>query len=492
MDSQSEVSPQRSAGKTIARNTLFGIGAQLALRVASFIFQIAVVRTLGGETFGQYTIVLAWAGLFSVIGDLGVQQYLAREIARDTSRKDVLFWNTVALRFVLAIVAGVVTVVGAIQFTNYSEAIIIGIAIYTSSFFIQAILAPMYGILTGYERVDITSISLVMTQVLFMIFASLFLFMGLDFTWLVLANVINLPLILFFQIRVLRRDKISIPPFEIDWRMWKGLLIAGLPFGLIQLALSFTFQVDTIMLSSAVSDYEVGLYSVAYNLTLNIVRLASAFNMAVLPTLAREHATDPDSIKPWYYGSVKIILFITLPIAVGGMLTAPAIIETLYQPDILPAAAVLMILVWDIPFVIYHGFCGNITQSIKREGAAARVFIIIGILNVILNFIFIPRFGIVGAALSTVITDTTGALLFYFILRAEFGAGLGFNRLSRIVLAAGLMGVIIYIIQDLNIVLVIGISGLIYLVTVWFSGALSPAEAARLTGLFNRIIPARK
>ena len=56
--------PERNVGKIIARNTLFGIGGQLALRVVSFIFTVLVVRTLGEEHFGQYSIVLAWAGLF--------------------------------------------------------------------------------------------------------------------------------------------------------------------------------------------------------------------------------------------------------------------------------------------------------------------------------------------------------------------------------------------------------------------------------------------
>ncbi|MBZ0299363.1 MAG: oligosaccharide flippase family protein, partial [Anaerolineae bacterium] len=133
----------RSAGRIIARNTLFGVGAQLALRVASFIFTVLVVRTLGDEKFGQYSIVLAWAGLFSVIGDLGINQYLAREIASKKSASEALFWDTVVLRLMLAVAASIITVGGALLLTDYTSDIILGIALFTATYFFMALVAPV-------------------------------------------------------------------------------------------------------------------------------------------------------------------------------------------------------------------------------------------------------------------------------------------------------------------------------------------------------------
>src|SRR5690242_7367069 len=86
--------PERSAVQRIARNTFIGVGAQLGLKLASAVFQVLVVRQLGGAEFGEYSSVLAWAGLFSVLGDMGVTQYLAREVARDRSKTEELFWDT--------------------------------------------------------------------------------------------------------------------------------------------------------------------------------------------------------------------------------------------------------------------------------------------------------------------------------------------------------------------------------------------------------------
>lgn len=488
--SETTDTPRRSVGRTIARNTLFGIGAQLALRVASFIFQVLVVRALGGHEYGQYTIVTAWAGLFAVIGDLGINQYLAREIARDPSKSDEMFWDTVVLRFFLAILCAFVTVGSAIAFTDYSREIIIAVAIYTSSYFLQIILAPMDSILRGNERLDILSVFSVISQVLFMVLAGLFLFSGLDFVWLVIASVLNLPIMIALHFWAIRRNHLQPPHFKINPALWWSVIRYGIPFGITQLSLSLAFRVDTIVLSSYVSSYDIGLYNVAYiNLTLTLVILAQSFNQAITPTLSREYAHNPEAVLPWYYQAVKIMMFLGLPIAVGGMLTADKIIG-LYQSEIAPAGLLLAILVWDIPLVLYHSFCGNMAVSVKREGAAARIFAFMGILNLILNLFLIPRFGVIGAVFTTLITDTFGAAQFYFLFRHTFGAGLGFTRLMRLVMAAAAMGVLVFILRDINFFILVALAGAVYLLIVWVSGAFTHEERSRFVGIITKRLPA--
>jgi len=478
--------PRRSAGRTIARNTIFGIGAQLVLRIATFTFQVLVVRALGGHEYGQYNIVIAWAGIFSVLGDLGITQYLAREIARDPSKSDELFWDTVVLRFFLGIFCSVATVGSAIIFTDYSREIIIAIAIYTSSYFLQVILAPMDSVLRGNERLDIVSIFGVISQILNMVLGGLFLFLGLDFVWLVIASVITLPIMIALNFWAIRRNHLQPPRFKINRAMWWSVIRYGIPFGITQLSLSLAFRVDTIVLSRYVSDYDIGLYNVAYvNLTLTLVLLAQSFNQSITPTLSREYAQNPDAVLPWYYQAVKMMLFLGLPIAVGGMLTADKIIG-LYQSEIAPAGLLLAMLVWDIPLVLYHSFCGNMAVSVKREGAAARIYSTMGILNLILNLLLIPRFGVIGAVFATIITDLMGAAQFYFLFRHVFGAGLGFTRLIRIVIAAAIMGAAAFVLRDLNFFLIVAISAAIYLPTVWFLGAFAPEEKSQLLNFVTR------
>jgi O-antigen/teichoic acid export membrane protein len=464
---------------------MFGLGSQMALRIVSFVFQILIVNRLGGEQFGQYSIVIAWAGLFSVIGDLGISQYFAREIARDHEKTSLIYWDVVILRSILAVFAASITILGAILHP-YDPMIVLGIAIYTFSYFLQAFLVPLQAIISGNERVDIISVFEVISQIIFITTGALFLFAGLSFVWLVIASILNIPVITYLSYRVVRHNKLGPPRFRITPNLWWGLILSGLPFGLTQLSLSFAYRVDTVILSSHVSDEQIGWYNIAYGLILTLLTVTRAFNSALAPTLTREHALNPEKTQNWYYRSVKMLLFLGLPIAVGGMITSHKIIDLLYQPEILPAAIPLAILVWDIPFVMYQSFSGTFTQSIQKERRGALNYGTLAICNLLLNLFLIPRFGIIGSSFATVATDMIGSCLFYLLLRHELGAGLGFRRLVRIPLSAAIMGLVVFIIRDAHLFIDIGIGAAVYLTFVWVTGVFTPEERQRMVGIIER------
>ncbi len=489
-DSQESLSeaPRRSASRTIARNTLFGIGAQFALKFINVIFNVLIVRSLGGADFGQYQIVLAWTGLFSVIGDLGVTQYLQREIARDKAKTEELFWDTVSLRLILAVICSAITVLAANLLTDYSEAMIVGVFITTLGYLFQAFMVPLGSILTGHERVDIMSVFGVAQQVIFMSMVAVVLLLNLGYVGLLTVGTLTLPLMLGLYIWSVRRNKLSTPRFKIHPNTWWTILLRGIPFGFQQLSLTFAFRADTVLLRQFnVPDLFTGWYSIAYtSLTLVLLSFVTSFNNAVMPTLAREHAQNPDVIRNWYFRSVKMLLFIGLPLAVGGTVLAWQIVGFLF-PKELPAALPFTILIWDVPFVMYHSFCGIISTSIQREGAGARIYGSLGILNISLNLILIPQFGIIGSSFATVITDVLGAVLFYLLYRKEFGPGLGFTRLARIGLSAAAMGIVALLLRDMSILISIPVSGLVYLMLVFLTGAFTDEEKSDLYRIVQRL-----
>jgi O-antigen/teichoic acid export membrane protein len=477
--------PRRSAGRMIVRNTLFGMGAQVALRVLGFVFNVLVIRTLGDSEFGRYSVVLAWAGLFSVIGDMGVTQYMTREVARNAERANQLFWNTAALRFILSIVAIVVTIVGAVA-KPYESEVVLAIALYTSSYFLQALLAPLQGIIAGNERLDYLSVFTVIGQIIFMVAGGLFLFAGLNFVWLVVASLLNLPVLIALSFWVVRRYRMQPPRFRVEPRTWGRLLMAGMPFAIIQLALTFNFHVDTLILETFQSAAMVGWYNAAYHLTRSFLILTSALIVAMPVTLAREHAHDPKSVLPWYYRSTKFMVFLGLPLAVGGTLLADKIIRVLYGLEYAPASIAFAILIWDTPLLMYTALCGNLTTAIKKESRAMWIYLSLAALNLVLNLLFIPTYGLIAASLMTVAAELTGAILFYVFFRREFGAGLGFTHMVRLIIAAILMGIVVYLLRGQHLLVNISISAIFYVVVVWLIGALSADERAMLTGMVKR------
>lgn len=475
----------QSAAQVIARNTLFLMGGQIALRLGSFLFNIFVIRQLGDATFGQYSVVLAWTGLFAVLGDLGVTQYFTREVARDPRRGDELFWDVAALRLILAVVASVVTIVGAVL-RGYPTDIVIAVALFTTTYFFQAVLAPLTSVIAGNERLDIASVISVIGQVVFMLIGAVVLFSGGGLIALVAVSFLNLPLMIGLSVWAVRHYNMRPvrPVFQIS--QWWRLVRWGLPFALIQLTLTFNFRIDTIILEQFASFEVVGWYNAAYNFTRSLLTISSALIIALPLTLAREHARDPEVVRPWYYRSVKFMVFVGLPLAVGGMLLADRIVALLYGPDYAPAAVAVAILVWDTPLLMYTALCGNLTTAIKREHTAMRIYLAVGLFNVVMNLALQPLFGMIAASVITVGSETVGVLLFYILFRREFGAGLSFNHLFRLGVSAGLMGLLIIALRDLPLLLNVPISAGAYLILVVVTGALTVQERQMIAGVLAR------
>lgn len=475
----------QSAARTIVRNTVFVLGGQIALRLGSFLFNILVIRQLGDATFGQYSIVLAWTGLFAVLGDLGVTQYFVREVARDPRRSDELFWDVAALRMLLGVVTAVVTVVGAVLL-QYPTDIVIAVALFTTTYFFQALLAPLTSIIAGNERLDIVSVINVIGQVVFMLVGAVVLFSGGGLIALVAISFINLPLMIGLSTWAVRRYDMRPPRAVFHVSNWWLLIKWGLPFALIQLTLTFNFRIDTIILEQFQPFEVVGWYNAAYNFTRSLLTVSSALIIALPLTLAREHARDPGVVRPWYYRSVKFMVFVGLPLAVGGMLLADRIVMLLYGPGYLPAAVALAILVWDTPLLMYTALAGNLTTAIKREHSAMRIYLAVGGFNVIMNLLLQPAFGMIAAAVITVASETVGAALFYILFRREFGAGLGLSQLLRLGLSAAAMGAVIILLQTLPLLVIIPVSAAVYLILVGVTGALTVQERQMIAGVLAR------
>lgn len=479
--------PQSSAARIIARNTIFVTAAQLALRVLGLLFSILVIRRLGDTEYGQYSVVLAWAGIFSFIGDLGIAQYMTREIARDKAKVGELFWDVTALRFVLAIFAAVVTTVGAVA-NGYDSRTVLAIGIYTSSYFLQAILAPLAGLIAGYERLDIVSVFQVIGQVIFLVFGGLFLFAGLDFVWLVIASLINIPVMIILCVMVIRRQKFMPPRFHIKTSTWWALIKFGLPFAFIQLTLTSAYQFDRLILEKHFSEQYIGWYSAAYTLTRAFLVLTAAFSTSLVLTLAREHARNPEVVRPWYYRSVKFVVFLGLPLAVGGTILADRIIRLAYGGAYAPTAIAFAILMWDTPLLMYTSLGGNITTSIQKERKAAVIYACEAAFNIVTNLILIPQYGVVAAAFTTVFTELVGVIMFYLLFRREFGAGVGLNHMLRLALSALGMGVVVYVLRDFNLVISVAAGMATYIGLVWLTRALNADERALVLRVFQRII----
>lgn len=471
--------------RIILRNTAFITAGVILLKGLNFLFAVLIIRTLKDEGYGQYSIVLGFAGLFSVFLELGMTQYVSREIARDRTQAEHWVWDLVVLRLMFAAV-GVLVIPLVAFFSGYKSFLVWGILLHTFSFLLAAFYAPLEAVLTANEKLSFVTGLTLLARASFILLGALALWFGFGVLGLIAAGLISMLPQIGLALWVVKHERlIQIRP-KFRPAMWPDLIRGGVPFGLTSLALTVAFSIDTVMLSWSQPERVVGWYNIAYNLVFSLESLFGAFAIALVPTLTRVYRDDPAYVSQWFYRATRLILVLTFPMAVGGALLAFPIIEWLYSPDLRPAAFALQILIWDLPFLMFAAFCGNLTTTVGLERHAARIYTLNAVANVLLNLYAIPQYGLVGAALVTVITDWLGALQFYVLLRHHLRVTITGLFLVRVLLACVGMGLGIWFLAGLPWLLLVLIGAGVYIGLVVLLQVLEVSEWLAFRQLLGR------
>jgi O-antigen/teichoic acid export membrane protein len=476
----------RELGRVLLRNTLTATGGAFIVKILNFAFTVYAVRLLGEVGWGQFAIVVSFVGLFSIFFELGLTQYTQREIAQDARRADELFWNLVAIRLLLAI-AGMVVITGTAYQVRYEPLIIIGIALHTATFIPAAILAPLTTVLNAQERLDLTTHVQVLGQLLTIVFSLLFLMISPTMLSLAYGGAVTMVSQAALAAWLLRRHHLAIPAFGLAPNAWPRFIWLSLPFGLTTLALTFNFNVDTVILGYFRDSGEVGWYSAVYRLIFTVCGVSTGFLTALTPSFSREYVHDADRIARWSRASILGMALFTIPAAIGLFVLASPVVQLLYGEAFAPSAAALSIVAWDVPLLNFMALAGNVTTAMNRERPAMVIYFACALLNVALNVLFIPVYGLYAAAAVTIATDALAVLLFVLLLRGPLNLDAAAAPLLKTALAASAMGVIVWQAADLPLPVTIALGAISYAILVVLVRLIDPLMVwRRVSDLWSR------
>lgn len=468
----------QKAAKILIRNSTFYLGADAIIKLLSFVFNIYVVRQLGDERFGFYSAALAYAGIFSIIGDLGMTQHAVREIARGRRRPDEMFWDLVILRFILSTLATILITFSAFFIAGYPPQMVLGVFLVCMGFYFHAFYGPVSIVLEGRERIDHISMLDTVIQIFFVTTGTLVLISGYTFHSLIIASYLGVPLATIIGAFHIRRLKLASLKLRINPSSWGSILKYSLPFALITFTLLVGRDIDTVLLSLWRSPEEVGWYRAAYNLTFKLLFIRGALLSTLTPQMSRYYGVSKHRVAKTFNTSFKILWAFSFPVTVGITLLATPIVVWLYTDEYARSGIILAILIWSLPLLNLSSLCGSITTATDKEKKAARVYVTAALLNLGANLIAIPIWGYLGAAIVTVVTEAVALILFYAVLHSEFPLTDLKNTLLKPFVAGVIMGGVILILPNWPLGVVILIGAIVYLVTLF---ALKPFNQTELT-----------
>jgi len=202
-----------------------------------------------------------------------------------------------------------------------------------------------------------------------------------------------------------------------SWDVSKDLVRYGLPlsFGLIS---SFLIESgDKFVINAMIDPDAVASYSVPYDLCTQVESAITApMRLAIVPVIMSMWAhEDPEATAAFVSRSLRNVWRLLVPVGFGfAALSAP--IVTLMASDKYTDSSAMVPLI--LPGLLLGGtcflpICGFTLH--KKTGRLALIVLAMGLFNILLNLILLPRYGIHGAAIATLITYVAHAVLLYSI-----------------------------------------------------------------------------
>ena len=419
-------------------------------------------RYLGAEGFGVLSFALAFAGMFGVFSDLGARDLTVREVARDKSLAKKYLANISTMKLIQGIITfGLITV--TINAFSYPEQTIIVVYLVAFSVIFGAFSGMFYSIFQAYEKMEWQSLGQILSSVLMLLGALFAISRELDvISFAYIYFVVN-AIVLGYAFAVCSW-KFVIPMIEIDWEFWKATIKKALPFGLTGIVVTIYYQIDTVMLSLMVpnANEAVGWYNASYRLVLALLFIPSAYYLSVFPIMSRFYKNSKNSLKFIHDRSFKYATMIAIPIGVGTTLLASRIILLIFGSEYHPSIIALQILIWSSVFIFVNGTYSTLLNSTNKQFNVTKIAVIGMIVNVSLNFIFIPIYSYVGASITTVFTEFVAllGLMFYSPYNID-KAGIK-DILSKVFISTLVMAVFIEYFKTANLLFLILISIALY------------------------------
>ena len=457
--------PETTPLQRIAKNSLTPMATQIVNRALDFAFAILMLRLLGPENAGKYAFAVLLIGFCGVIVDFALGTLLTRDVARDPGVARRYLSNTILARGLLyaasmPFLGGVVLLYRG--FFGLSDDTAATIGLFALALIPTGFAAALSATFQAHEKMEYPALVSVCTTLCKVTLGTAVLLLGWGIVGL---GAVALATNLFTAAMLygLVRHALFVPTLEGDLRFQRRLLGAATPLMVNNLLSMLFFRFDVMLLQPIKGDLATGYYTTAYKFPDGLNLIPSLFTLAIFPLLSRLATQAQDSLVRAFRLALKLLLAASLPISVGMAIIAPQLIDLVFGEAYLPSAAVLQVLIWFLPFSYVNSVTHYVLIAVNRQRFLTLAFVIGASFNVLANAMVIPAYGYLGAAVVTVLSELVLMVPFFYGVQRWVGSvdlvGLGW----RPVLAAGLMGLALWWLRDLNLFLLILAGAFVYL-----------------------------
>lgn len=380
---------------------------QLAL---GLVVGVWVARYLGPTDFGRYNYIIAMVSLFLPLSKLGLDNIIVRDIARDIDHKDSTLGTGVVLRALGGLVAAALVwgVVLLLKPESTSTHLLVGIFAIASAF-------RCFDVIEYWFQSQVQSKYMVWAKnLVYIAINGLKIWMiQMQAPLLVFVVILSLEQILtaIGLIVVYHLQGNSILNWQVEWQRAKTLLNDSWPLILSGIVIIIYMRIDQVMLEQMSGLEAVGLYSAAVKISEMWYFVPISIVNSVFPSVVQAKELGEAVYRGRIQKVFNLMTLVSYGVAIPMTFLAPWFVFLLYGPNFEPAATVLTIHIWAGVFVSL-GVARETwltTEGLMRFSAATTA--VGAAVNVVLNWVLIPKYGGSGAAIATVVAQVFASYL---------------------------------------------------------------------------------
>lgn len=395
-------------------NTSWLFGERILRMAVGLFVGIWVARYLGPEEFGLFSYASAFVGIFATVATLGLDEIVIRELVKDESKRDLLLGTAFVLKIigafvVLSLVALVTDLTSDDLFTNKLIFIIAASTLFQSfnviDFYFQANVLSKYIV---YANTTVMFIFSIIRVILILDEAPL-----IEFVWVALFNSILLSIAYIYI--YLHRD-LSLKSWKFETEVAVYLLKNSWPLIVSSIVISIYMRVDQVMIKEMLDNDAVGQYAAAVRLSEAWYFLPMVISSSLFPAIINAKEKSQELYTLRIITLLNILYCIAIPLVIIVYMYAKEIILFLYGENYLFASPVLSIHI--IAFIFVSLGVGMhkwiIIENLQKYEFYSLLFGSIS--NIILNYFLIGRYGIVGAAIATLLSQIIANIFLLLII----------------------------------------------------------------------------
>jgi O-antigen/teichoic acid export membrane protein len=451
--------------QTIFKNTFWLAVAEGITRIFKLVLIVFVARILGATEYGKFTFALAFVTIFAIFSDFGLSDITIRELSQD-GKKEKDYSAILSLKIILSL-SMLAPIIGSSFFITLDptvQRVIWILAIYTV---IDNFSGIIYAAIRARQKMQYESWGKI-TQALIVTAAGFFILFNfpsvenLSYSYLFASYITFIFILLFFHFKIFH--------LSIDWNIniWKKFLRLSWPLAFTAIFTLIYTSIDSIMMGYWGQITETGWYNAAYNIVTATLAPMTLISISFFPVLSKAFKESKEKLQNIWDYQMKLMIILAIPLVIGGIVLAPKIIDFIYDPSFAPSIFAFQILMIVAGFIYLSEPFYRVLIASDQQKKIIFITLVGAMVNIILNFILIPRYSLYGAAIASV---TTYAILLFLFIRftKKFTVFSPFNfGLLKVLIFTSLATLIMYFVisyhsfYNLHVLLVILLGGIVY------------------------------